>query len=35
MHSVKWDASGLSSGIYLIQIQSNNQRYVQKVSLVK
>ncbi|TNE72675.1 T9SS type A sorting domain-containing protein [bacterium] len=35
MHRVKWDASILSSGIYLIQIQSNNQRYVQKVSLVK
>ena len=34
-YQVQWDASEFSSGIYLIQMKSNNASYFQKVMLLK
>ena len=34
-HSFVWDASGLTSGLYVISVNYNGKAYNQKVTLVK
>jgi hypothetical protein len=35
LHSIQFDASGLSSGIYWVVVQAGSETYFQKISLVK
>jgi hypothetical protein len=34
-HSVKWDADGVSSGVYFVLLEGSGQREIQKVVLMK
>ena len=34
-HSISWDASGLSSGLYFVKMEANNEVFIDKLMLMK